>query len=364
MSDLIARLLLDCPGYEHARLDHTEPVAGDASGRRYLRLFLEGGRSRTLILLLHHTSRAPALSGNTNVSQEQAFVTIGRYFEQHGIPVPHIYLHDPDEHAIFCEDLGPVHLYQLAEGILNHQTEEVIAALGDDYRYKAFEQALKLIGQLQAIPHDPKALAFQRFLGFENYRKEISEFSEFYAAPRGLKPAAARALDKVYDGICETLASFPKTLSYFDFNSHNIMVQGEGRLRVIDFQDACLVSPARDIASLINDRGMDDILGRTLHDRLLALFHREINTDPQFPFFYNTTLLHWDLRVSGRFEKLCGLQKTEKYRQWLPGICRRLGRTLIRSYKSIHGLETLLEIASEISPEVREGIEDPWPFPE
>lgn len=156
------------------------------------------------------------------------------------------------------------------------------------------------------------------------------------------------------------MIAIPKRLSHFDFHAYNLMVLPSGDLGLIDYQDACQVSWVRDIVSLINDRGMDEKLGCSLQKDLLRHFSSSVPHAGNLPHDYDMTLLHWDLRVCGRFEKLGKTKKTDRYQQWLPGTQRRLGRTLARSYRSVHGFDDLLEVVARLSPEAREGINDPW----
>src|SRR5690606_4567336 len=127
------------------------------------------------------------------------------------------------------------------------------------------------------------------------------EFLEYYAKPKGLRASAVTLIDEVNDAICECLCAHPKVLSHFDFMPHNLFVSPEGEVRVLDFQDMSIVSPVRDIVSLINDRDTDSALGKTRHAALLSYFMKELSPGPDFARRYNEYLLHWDFRVSGRF---------------------------------------------------------------
>jgi aminoglycoside/choline kinase family phosphotransferase len=357
-----------CQQFSKVSSASCELLAGDGSGRSFYRVKCQGAKINSAVLLNTPEGIGPKLSGNTSYSQEQAFVELCKFYPRVGIPAPNFYGYDPKKNWILMEDVGDLALYRFLAGAAKEGKEQLIEeiseTLGEDPVLTLFNKAINLISILQKIEQNQKIIAFNRFLSFENYRLEISEFSEFYAEPLGLQAAASKELEKVYDSICETIMSFPKALSLFDFNAHNLFVSAKGELRVLDFQDSCLVSPARDIVSLINDRGMDDLLGKTKHSALLKFFVKELQYSADFEFIYNMTLLHWDLRVTGRFVKLNQKFKTDKYQQWIPSTLRRLGRTLQRAEKTLHGLDSLLEVAYKLSPEVREGFTDPWKFPE
>lgn len=355
--------LRSCPKFSQVSNFTKTLLAGDGSGRSFHRLAFEKISPSSAVLLNTPEGIGPKLSGDTSLTQENAFVELCKYFPDEGIPVPRFYGYDEDNHWVLMEDVGNLPLYKFLTGDLSANEEPIADGLGGDPVIALFKKAIDITARLQKIPHNPQKICFRRFLGFENYRNEIKEFTEFYGAQQGIKQSAAQALEPVYDAICETLMSFPKTLSLFDYNAHNLFVSPEGELRVLDFQDSCLVTAARDIVSLINDRSLDELLGQKRHSELLKYFITSAKLGERFEFTYNMTLLHWDLRVSGRFIKLNQKFRTDKYQQWVPSTLRRLGRTLQRVEKSLHGLSTLLEIAHELSPETREGFLDPWDFP-
>jgi len=142
----------------------------------------------------------------------------------------------------------------------------------------------------------------------------------------------------------------------------NIFVDSAGEIILIDFQDMSLVSPVRDIVSLINDRGIDELLGQSLNRELFHYAGEKLQIGDNFERFYNEYLLHWDFRVSGRFALLSEQKGMPKYAKWIPGTLRRLGRTMERSYKDFVGMDDLLEILPNYTPEVSEGIQDAWPL--
>lgn len=338
-------------------------LTGDGSGRRFYRLQCTGAKQGSLVLLEAPLNGGPKLAGDKSVSQENAFAELCKYFPTVGIPTPHFFAHDSHRHWILMEDVGDLPLFRFLSSPLNEEEEKIADTLRPDSTTTLFQRAIDLIAKLQAIEVDDKCVAFRRYLSFENYRAEIEEFSTYYAEPRGLKSSAAEALKPIYDGVCETIMSFPRALSLFDYNTHNLFVSPDGNLRVLDFQDACLVNCARDLVSLINDRGLDELLGYDRHSKLFTYFKSAVKIPANFDLIYNLTLLHWDLRVSGRFVKLNTTLNTTKYEQWIPSTLRRLGRTLRRCEKAVHGLSTLLEIGHKFSPEVREGFADPWELP-
>lgn len=356
-----------CQYFTNVTVASCSLLAGDGSGRSFYRVTCQGTRFNSAILLYTPPGIGPKLSGDTSLTQEEAFVELCKFYPKVGIPTPTFYAYDPEKNWILMEDVGDIALFRFLASSPNsgqeNQIEKIADGIGDDVVLELFKNAVNLIVGLQKVEPNQKIIAFKRFLSFENYRNEISEFSEFYAEPLGMQAAASQELAKVYDSICETIMSFPKALSLFDCNAHNLFVSPNADLRVLDFQDSCLVTAARDIVSLINDRGIDQLLGKSRHETLLKYFIESSSFSAEFQSVYDMTLLHWDLRVTGRFVKLNQKFNTDKYQQWIPSTLRRLGRTLKRTEKSLHGLDSLLDVAYKLSAEVREGFSDPWDFP-
>lgn len=368
LEELAKRLLQECGALRGAVIHGIDHLAGDASGRRFFRLHLGNAAAATLVMLLYPLDKGPGLvgglSGEMRQGPEEVFIEIAEFFRAHGIYAPQVISFSKSDRALLIEDIGSQPLWRFAKNELDEAGEQIKDGFGEGWLEALFGRAIGVTRVLQTIKPEAKIACFTRFLAFDNYRRELEEFLRFYAEPRGLKRAAKGVFEKSFDALAETMAGFPRTLVHFDFTAYNLFAGPGGEIRVIDFQDACLASPARDIVSLINDRCMDETLGRTLHARLLAYYYNELKCGPEFCGYYDTTLLHWDFRVSGRFVKLCETMRTEFYRQFIPGTLRRLGRTLLRTHQTMSGLSDVLEILHKLSPEVREGLEDPWPLPE
>ncbi|MBN8548364.1 MAG: phosphotransferase [Deltaproteobacteria bacterium] len=349
--------------FSNATLDRVDLLAGDMSTRRYARLYLSDAKVSTVILMLLNQGKGPVRGGRQDLTQDDTFVQLTNFLSGNGIAVPRLYLDARKEGALLVEDVGDMPLWHFAFRELRDEHRKVEDLLGADAVEKLYRQCIDITKTLQSIPEDPKCIAFQRWVEFEQYRREIAEFAEYYAKPKGIKPAALKLLENAYDAICESICSHPRKLSHFDYMSHNLFVTPEGGIRVLDFQDMCLVSPVRDIVSLINDRDTDSALGKSRHARLLEYFMKELAVDAAFPQRYNEYMLHWDFRVSGRFVLLAEQRGIARYGKWIPGTLRRLGRTLVRAHRDIHGLSDVLDMLVKLSPEIREGSEDPWDLP-
>src|SRR5215470_1961402 len=93
-----------------ARITRTEPLHGDASSRRYLRLTLAGARVPTMVAMLLGEGRFSPGSdelGGGGVLTELPFVDVGRWLARHDFPIPSIVADRSREDGfLLLEDVG------------------------------------------------------------------------------------------------------------------------------------------------------------------------------------------------------------------------------------------------------------------
>lgn len=209
-------------------------LAGDASGRLYARVAPSGARSIVLC------ARPDLIGGDPN---RDDFLVVGELFAKAGVAVPRIHTVDTGHGVVVMEDAGDVSLQRVV-------CESGVGAAGDYYR-----SAVRAIVGIQGIARTSGA-PFDRGFHLAKYLREIDLFLDFGlggcwdAAPAAEERAALRqslgrlaeALDRPQDYV----------LAHRDFQSRNLFVT-EGRLLVIDFQDALLALPHYDLASLLYD---------------------------------------------------------------------------------------------------------------
>ena len=216
-----------------------EPLHGDASSRAYVRVTPTGGPP--VVLVLHpEPFAADALPQ----------VVVGALFRRLGIPIPSVLDQAADLGILAVEDLGDETLQSWMEG-------------GDD-RDPAplYRQAIGHIATLQtrgASLRTEGALPFHLAFDAAKLTWELDFFrSEFLEAHRrvGLSPAEAGALGRELAALATELAAEPRVLCHRDYHCRNLMVRN-GRLVVIDFQDARLGPGTYDLVSLLRDCYVD-----------------------------------------------------------------------------------------------------------
>jgi aminoglycoside/choline kinase family phosphotransferase len=228
------------------------PLTGDASDRRYFRIIPSDGAS--LVLALH----ADRIDFAT-----LPFVNVGRLLEQVPLPVPRVLGHSDDLGVLALEDLGDVTL----QAHLGAAPPSEHAAL--------YRQAVALIellqrrgDELRADGYVPYRIAFD----VEKLTWELDFFVKYFVEGyRGAALSAAErgALGEEWSAIVTELAGERRVLCHRDYHSRNLMLH-DGRLHIIDFQDARMGPDTYDLVSLLRDSYVD-IADRELDD-LIAYF--------------------------------------------------------------------------------------------
>jgi aminoglycoside/choline kinase family phosphotransferase len=181
-------------------------------------------------------------------------------------PAPRVLAHSDPLGIVALEDLGDVTL----QARLGSASPEEARAL--------YVEAVDLIHLLQrrgrelASPeYVPYTLAFDTEKLLWELRFFVTHFLEGHRGC-GLAESARQALDAEWLAVAEELSSEPRVLCHRDYHSRNLMVH-DGRLWLIDYQDARLGPDTYDLASLLRDsyieldgRRVDELI-----DRFVAL---------------------------------------------------------------------------------------------
>jgi aminoglycoside/choline kinase family phosphotransferase len=207
-----------------------DAMAGGAGARRYWRVGFADGSTRVLMHALPEDAAIlpPALRRPT---PELPFVAVARLLARSGIPVPRIDAVDLERRWILLEDLGGRHLCDLQAEELGRRSRE----------------AILLLARVHALPPSD-ALPFQRCFDSEWIRFELATFQK-HGAPR----APAARLDAALGALAGWIAALPRVLCLRDYQSQNLMIDPDGRLRVLDFQDALLAPAGLDLAAFLWD---------------------------------------------------------------------------------------------------------------
>ena len=287
-----------------ARNSKVVPLTGDASTRRYFRVFPGDGPS--IVLALHDEAIDVATL---------PFIAVGRLFSRMPLPVPDIVGHDNALGILALEDLGDVTLQShLGAGTLTEH-----AAL--------YRQAVTFIGVMQQrgdallTPADgPAQIAFDAPKLMWEMDFFVKHFVEGYRGA-AVTPAERVALSQELTGLVEELASEPRVLCHRDYHSRNLMVHG-GQLYVIDFQDARMGPDTYDLASLLRDSYVDITDGEL--DGFLAYFlaARGATDAVAFRRRFDLMAVQRNLKALGTFGYQAAARGNPMYIQYMPRTLR------------------------------------------
>lgn len=220
-------------------LTEVRQLVPDGSTRLFLRL--HQGATRVVCVL-------PPNGEQMGMAEARSVDAIGRHLYRRGVPVPFVYGLAAETGMVVCEDLGTQRLHDL----LDREQGMTPRLIG------LYEQAVRQLAHMQvegARAFDPSwcwdTPIYDQQVMLE---KEAGYFlgafcGDFLDLPVDQEPVLVE---------CRRLAeAAAKAPAHFflhrDFQSRNLMVTGEGDIRIIDFQGGRLGPLAYDLASLLID---------------------------------------------------------------------------------------------------------------
>ena len=287
-----------------------EPLHGDASSRAYVRI-VPAGRPPA-VLALHPEPFPPG-------SLPQ--IVVGSIFRRLGIPVPAVLDEAADLGILAVEDLG------------DETLQSWMAGGADRDPAPLYREAVDYLAALQtrgAAFRDEGTLPFTLAFDAAKLTWELDFFrSEFLEAYRriALPPPASEALAGELAAIAEALAGEPRVLCHRDYHCRNLMVR-DGRLVVIDFQDARLGPGTYDLVSLLRDCYVDlpDDLTAALTNRFLDAVPAQ--RTPDFRARFDVMSVQRHLKALGTFGHQVARLGRAHFAEPVPRTLARLRRTL------------------------------------
>ena len=213
-----------------------QQLTPDASTREYFRIVCDGQSAIACVY------PEPFLAG------EQTYLDVTRLFIGNGLPVAKVITYDEPLGIIVLEDLGDTIL------------RDVLASASADKRESLTDEAITLIARIQAATEnafETRSIASTLRFDVEKLMWELDFFRTHYFETlkrRPLSPTEKLALDGEFLELSRELESRASVLCHRDFHAANLMLDDEGKMRIIDHQDARIGSPAYDLVSLLLDR--------------------------------------------------------------------------------------------------------------
>lgn len=329
-----------------ARCGAITAIKGDASGRRFWRVAIEprnGAAPASAVAVDLGLEDLPlyarALGLVREPLAEPPLLNVHRFLVSIGAAVPEFYYEARGERMVLMEDLGSTPLFEAALGA----DSKAAASL-----YRAAIDELLLIHCEGTRSIDDRCIAFGLAYDARLFRWELEQFLEF-GLPTIAPAASASRLGGELDDLAARLGALPRVLSHRDYHGHNLFVQN-GRIRVIDFQDALMAPAAQDLAVLLTTRDTSRIIAPALEERLLNYYlagrARRSRPEPAAEAFfesYRLCVLQHALKVIGRFVYLERNGMTG-YAKFLPFAATQARRAL----DSIAGFPALRAVFGEM----------------
>jgi N-acetylmuramate 1-kinase len=273
-----------------ARGPKVVPLTGDASDRRYFRVLFVDGDS--IVLALH--------AGSIDFAS-LPFANVAGLLQQMPLPVPAMLGHDDLDGIVALEDLGDVTL----QAHLGAATATEHAAL-----YREAVALIELLQRRGSELADERYLPYRIAFDVEKLTWELEFFVKHFL--------------EAYRGV---------TLG-------NLMLH-QGRLHIIDFQDARLGPDTYDLVSLLRDSYVD-LTDRELEDLIAYFLALKGNPDPtEFRRRFDLMALQRNLKALGTFGFQTATRGNPVYIQYIPRTLRYV-RDNLQKYPRLARLRELL----------------------
>ncbi len=278
-----------------------EKLFGHASYRTYYRATLPDGKSYVVMQMPEGLSSvSEEITNYEGPKAELPFVNIQRYLQSIHVPVPELYVWDPENKIMILEDVGDRHL----ETYLKDTTEVL--------RLSFYRRAIDLLVELQkkTITSPSKdCIAFHRSFDEKLLNWEFDHFLEYGIEDRfkvKVSEEDKKLFEKITRSISKEIASSKYIFVHRDFQSRNIMMK-DYNLYILDFQDALMGPETYDLVSLTRDsyvelssEAVDDLIDYFIEARKRAAL--PIEDQVKFKRLFFLTTLQRKLKDTGRFQ--------------------------------------------------------------
>ena len=289
---------LAASGWAGARV---EPLAGDASFRRYFRIIGDGRQAVLMDAPPPHEDPRP-------------FIAVAEWLGGVGLTAPEILARDLDRGLLLLGDLGDDRLRETLDDEPARETE-------------LYQLATDLLVQLHRHPPMPGLLP----QGIDQWLNELMLFPEWYAPAFGLTVDRDSYRAAWTDLLAPIAADGLGPVTVLrDYHAENVMLvagrTGVAHLGLLDFQDALAGHPAYDLASVLEDarRDVPPALERDMLDRYIAA----TGNGAAFERAYWALAAQRNTRILGVFVRLWKRDGKPHYRAFQPRMWGLLERDL------------------------------------
>jgi aminoglycoside/choline kinase family phosphotransferase len=287
-----APAFLDAHGWRGARI---EPLAGDASFRRYFRV--HAGPRRAILMDAPPPHEDP-----------RPFLRVAGWLTERDFAAPTVHAIDLARGLVLLEDFGDVRLRETVDA-------EPGAA---EALYGA---AVDLLVRLRAHAAGPWR-AYDR----TELLREAGLLTEWYAPAIGVEVDSAGYRAAWEEVLHHAAVATPVTVLR-DYHAENLMLIGADRaLGLLDFQDALAGHPAYDLVSLLQDARRD--VDPAIEATMLARYRDATGEGEDFLRAYHVLGAQRNAKIVGIFARLWKRDGKPRYAALCPRVWAYLERDL------------------------------------
>lgn len=286
-------------GWDGARV---EPLAGDASFRRYFRV--------------HHPDHGAAVLMDAPPPHEdpRPFIAVAEWLVGRGFSAPDILARDLEAGLLLLADFGDARLRET----LDEAPEREAAFYG---------LATDLLAELHS--HSPMPGLPPH--GLPEWLAELDLFPAWYAPAVGIEVDRASYVAAWTEVLAPVTSDGLGPVTVLrDFHAENIMLvggrSGTAHLGLLDFQDALAGHPAYDLASILEDARRD--VSPAVEQEMLARYVAARGGDEPFRRAYWALAAQRNTRILGVFCRLWKRDGKPGYRRFQPRMWGLLERDL------------------------------------
>ncbi len=282
----------------------SEALTGDASPRRYSRLWAADDRTAILV-------EYPEGVRNRLADDLEVLSWCGR----RGLNVPEILGCDLPTGRAVLSDLG------------SDDAETALEAAAGDDRRRLVEEMLQPLEVLAGCALD-ELPPWNPPLDRARLRWELSGFELWFVRHyRSETPSAT--LDHWLDELADEVGSHPRRVCHRDYHLNNLLIREDGSVGVIDIQDILVGPDTYDAVSLIAERAATRLLPSVQRQEILASWAHRTRAEPGWRERAAAVQIQRGLKVLGTFARFTVTGRTE-YRQWMSDLARNLIEPLER----------------------------------
>jgi aminoglycoside/choline kinase family phosphotransferase len=314
---------LDQAGWNGASV---EPLAGDASFRRYFRV--RRGEKCAMLMDAPPPNEDP-----------QPFLRAARWLDANGMRAPHILAEDAPRGLVLLEDFGEVRMREYLDSWPDDESE-------------VYTAAIDALIELHRLPPGPF-----RDYSMSEYVREARLFTDWYCPAQNLYIDGA-GFTAAWEEVLSPLLprQRPGVTVLRDYHAENLMLLGSlGTQGLLDFQDALVGHPAYDLVSLLQDARRD--VSPELEAEMFDYYARKTGARDDFLADYARLGAQRNAKIVGIFVRLWKRDGKPRYLAMIPRVWAAMERDL--AHPALEPVARWFD--ANIPDQLREAMGGDWP---